>query len=303
MSDLSKMSTQELIALRQRMAGGGAAPRSVPVPMAPAANTRLNTDVANVWSQIESRGVQNVNTNAATGKTVVDTKQAAFDLEGAINARAKGQVVNDQFTDMIRNQLRAVADAKPFVHRRSTGSIGELIGQPGRQAGEGFDLSDLPLVGGMVYGGSDRARLQTNLGTVTSGAKFNMIDVLKERAQASGSAGTGLGATAIPEFQALGQANFNLENLAGGSDEVGRQLGKAEETLLRRYAAVSLPMETVKAMAGMTREQRQQILDASYKAAKKEYAAGFEQPQAAAAPQMDARAAALAELRRRGVIK
>lgn len=270
--------------------------------MAPAANTRLNNDTANTVSTIESRDVGNVNTNANTENTVVSTAQKKFDLEGAINARAKGQIVNDQFTDMIRNQLQAVADAKPFVHRRSTGAIGELIGQPGRQAGEGFDLSDLPLLGGMVYGGSDRARLQTNLGTVTSGAKFNMIDVLKERAQASGSAGTGLGATAIPEFMALGQANFNLENLAGGSAEVGRQLGKAEETLLRRYAAVSLPMETVMAMSKLPKEQRQQILDAAYESAKKEYAAGFKQPQAAA-PQPDARAAAIAELRRRGKMK
>lgn len=273
------------------------------VPMAPAANTRLNNDTANTESQIESRGVQNVNTNAATGKTVVDTQQAKFDLDGAIRARAKGQIVNDQFTDMIRNQLLAVKDAKPFVHRRSTGSIGELIGQPGRQPTEGFDLADLPLLGGMVYGGSDRARLQSNLATVTSGAKFNMIDALKERAQATGSAGTGLGATAIPEFMALGQSNFNLENLAGGPEEVSRQLGKAEDVLLRRYAVMSLPQETIMAMSKMSKEERQRIVDASYQAAKKEYAAGFKPQQAAAAPQMDTRAAALAELRRRGVIK
>jgi hypothetical protein len=273
------------------------------IPMAPAANTRLNNDTANTESQIGSRNVQNVNTEANTGKTLVDTEQAKFDLDGAIRARAKGQVVNDQFTDMLRNQLLAVRDAKPFVHRRSTGSIGELIGQPGRAEGQGFDLSDLPLLGGMVYGGSDRARLQSNLATVTSGAKFNMIDALKERAQATGSAGTGLGATAIPEFMALGQANFNLENLAGGPAEVTRQLGKAEDVLLRRYAVMSLPQETIMAMSKMPKEQRQQIIDASFQAAKKEYAAGFKPPQAAAAPQMDTKAAALAELRRRGVIK
>ena len=271
--------------------------------MAPAANTRLNNDTANTESQIESRGVQNVNTNVNTGKTVVDTQQAKFDLDGAIRARAKGQIVNDQFTDMIRNQLLAVRDAKPFVHRRSTGSIGELIGQPGRQPSEGFDLADLPLLGGMVYGGSDRARLQSNLATVTSGAKFNMIDALKERAQATGSAGTGLGATAIPEFMALGQANFNLENLAGGPEEVSRQLSKAEDVLLRRYAVMSLPQETIMAMSKMPKEQRQQIINASYEAAKKEYAAGFKPQQAAAAPQMDTRAAAIAELRRRGKMK
>lgn len=284
-------------------AGGGAAPRPMGIPMAPNAQVAQNTDVANVGSQIGRRDVENVYTGAATGKTVVDTQQAQFDLDGAIRARAKGQIVNDQFTDMIRNQLLAVKDAKPFVHRRSTGAIGELIGQPGRGEGQGFDLADLPLLGGMVYGGSDRARLQSNLATVTSGAKFNMIDALKERAQATGSTGTGLGATAIPEFMALGQSNFNLENLAGGPEEVTRQLGKAEDVLLRRYAVMSLPQETIMAMSKMPKEERQRIVDASYQAAKKEYAAGFKPQQAAAAPGNDMRAAALAELKRRGVMK
>jgi hypothetical protein len=62
-------------------------------------------------------------------------------------------------------------------------------------------------------------------------------------------------------------------------------------------------MDTVMGMVSLSKEDRRKILDAAYETAKKEYAAGFKPPQAAAAPQMDTKAAALAELRRRGVIK
>jgi hypothetical protein len=268
------------------------------IPMAPAAQTRLNNDTANIGSQIESRGFSNAQAAASTGKTVVDTRQAQLDLENAIRSRAQGTVVNDEFTNMMRNQLLAVQDAKGLTHRRSTGAIGELIGQPGDQGS--YDLADLPLLGGLVYGGSDRSRLQTNTATIKAGARFNMMDMLKQRAQAAGSSGTGLGATAIPEFEALGQANFNLDSLAGGPVEVNRQLGKAEDALLRRYAAATLPLDTVMKMQNMKPEQRQGILAAATDAARKEYEAGFKPPKPVSGPTDAMRAAAIAELKRRG---
>jgi hypothetical protein len=80
------MSDAELMAAIAARRGGGGAARSAPIPMAPAAQTRLNTDVANVDSQIESRGVGNVNTAANTERTAVETqllrqKAAQFGLE------------------------------------------------------------------------------------------------------------------------------------------------------------------------------------------------------------------------------
>jgi hypothetical protein len=278
-------------------------PRAATIPLAPQAQVAQNLDVANTESQIGSRNVQNVNTATNTGKTVVDTERAKFDLNGAIQARARGIIANDDATKTLQNQLLSVRAAKPLVHRRSTGAFGEFIGQPGKSEGESYDVADVPLLGNLIYGGTDRSALQTELPTIRAGEKFNMIELMKKRAQETGSTGTGLGATAIPEFQALGQVNFNLESLAGGPKVVTRQLNKAEEALLRRYAAASLPMDTVMGMVSLSKEDRRKILDAAYETAKKEYAAGFKPPQAAAAPQMDTKAAALAELRRRGVIK
>lgn len=272
------------------------------VPMAPAARTRLDNDTAEAGSRIESRAVGNVNTAANTANTVVSTAQKEFDLEGAIQARARGVIASDDATRTLQNQLLSVRAAKPLVHRRSTGAFGEFIGQPGKSEGESYDVADLPLLGNLIYGGTDRSGLQTELPTIRAGEKFNMIELLKKRAQETGSTGTGLGATALPEFQALGQVNFNLESLAGGPEVVARQLNKAEEALLRRYAAASLPMDTVMGMVSLPKEDRRKILDAAYEAAKKEYAAGFKQP-AAAAPQADMRAAAIAELKRRGKMK
>jgi hypothetical protein len=101
-----------------------------------------------------------------------------------------------------------------------------------------------------------------------------MINVLKERGAAQGAQGTGLGSTAIPEFEALGRVNFNVQPdaLDAGAGFVTGELDKAEETLLRRYAAVTLPSDL---LVGATREQRKALLDASYEQAKREYLGGF----------------------------
>lgn len=272
------------IAARQ---GGGSAPqqrlqvnipnpRAATIPLAPQAQVAQNLDVANVGSQIGSRNVQNVNTAANTANTMVDTQKARLDLDGILRQRARGALVNDEFTNTVRNQLIALQQARGQINDFSTGTVGELIGDKPNAAGEGGSgLAGLPVIGGALYGGTDRSALKTNLATINSGAKFNMIDILKARGGETGSAGTGLGATAIPEFTALGQVNFNLEDLSGGKQEVNRQLNRAEETLLRRYAALSIPSE---ALVNATPEQRKRLLEESYKAAELEYGRGFAPP-------------------------
>lgn len=277
--------TGERIVLRngQWVAAGAPAasvPTMVQVPVPSATAQRNVADIGNINSQITSRGVGDVNTNANTAETVVDTNKKRLELQSALEARARGVVVEDQATQELRNQLQAVRNARQYVNNFSTGSIGALVGDPKNSEGNGGSgLADLPGVGGALYAGTDRAALNAALGTVRSGAKFNMIQTLKERGAAQGSQGTGLGATAIPEFEALGRVNFNLEpdSLAAGSDFVNGELSKAEETLLRRYAAVALPSSV---LVNATPEERKQLLEASYKQAVAEYQNNFQPPAA-----------------------
>ena len=235
-------------------AQSGPAVTRVPAPAQAVAKDNL--DNANTNSQMTSRGVSDVNTNANTGKTVVETTLKQLDLDDALKNRARGVVVEDAATQEVRNQLMAVRNARQYNNEFSTGTVGNVIGA-------------IPLLGG-----TSRDNLEAALGTIRSGAKFNMIQTLKERGAAQGAQGTGLGATAIPEFEALGRVNFNLEPdaLSTNPQFVTGELDKAEETLLRRYAAVTLPSDV---LVGATREQRQALLDASYEQAKREYLGGF----------------------------
>ena len=244
------------------------------IPAAPQAVAQQNSDLANTSSQIGSRAVGDVNTSANTGKTVVETTLKQLDLDDALKNRARGVVVEDAATQEVRNQLMAVRNARQYNNTYSTGTIGGILGRPDRPGAEGTGVAGLPLVGGALYAGTDRASLDAALGTIRSGAKFNMIQTLKERGAAQGAQGTGLGSTAIPEFEALGRVNFNVEPdaLDAGPAFLTGELDKAEETLLRRYAAVTLPSDV---LVGATREQRQQMLEASYQQAKKEYLGGF----------------------------
>ncbi len=264
---------------------GGSAP--LPTATIPAAapneQAKNNADLQNIGSTITSRAVGDVNTNANTNRTVVQTEKDKLDLQSALEARARGVVVEDAATTEIRNQLQAVRNARGYVNNFSTGSIGGLIGRPDNSEGKGgTGLSGLPILGEAIYAGSDRAGLDAALGTLRSAAKFNMIQTLKERGAAQGSQGTGLGATAIPEFEALGRVNFNLEPdaLAAGPDFLKGELSKAEETLLRRYAAVTLPSSV---LVNATPEERKRLLEASYQQAVREYQNNFD-PNAGAAP-------------------
>lgn len=257
-------------------------PRAAAIPMAPQAQQALNLDTAETGSRIESRAVGDVNTAANTDRTRVATAQAQLDLEDTLRKRARGSIVNDEFTNTVRNQLLALKQARGLVNNFSTGTVGELIGDKPNAAGEGGSgLADLPVVGPALYGDTDRSALKQNLAIINAGAKFNMIDVLKQRGAAEGNASTGLGQTAVPEFTALGQTNFNLEDLSGGRNQVNRQLNQAEETLLRRYAALSIPSE---ALVNATPEERKRLLEESYRAAEQEYGRDFEAP-AATPPQ------------------
>jgi hypothetical protein len=245
------------------------------VPLPPATAARNQADLSNTSSQIGSRAVGDVNTAANTDKTLIETNLKGLDYEDAIKNRARGVIVEDAATQEVRNQLLAIRNARQYTNDYSTGTIGGLVGRPDTAEGKGGSgIAGLPLVGGALYAGTDRASLDAALGTIRSGAKFNMIQTLKERGAAMGSAGTGVGQTAVPEFEALGRVNFNVEPdaLNAGPEFLTGELDKAEETLLRRYAAVTLPSE---ALVGATREQRQQMLEASYQKAKEEYMAGF----------------------------
>jgi hypothetical protein len=244
------------------------------VPLPPATAAKNQADLSNTGSQITSRAVGDVNTNANTDKTVLDTKMTGLEYDDALKNRARGVVVEDAATQEVRNQLLAVRNARQYNNAYSTGTIGGLIGRPDRPGAEGSGISGLPVIGGALYAGTDRAGLEAALGTIRSGAKFNMIQTLKERGAAQGAQGTGLGSTAIPEFEALGRVNFNVEPDALDTNPqfLSGELDKAEETLLRRYAAVTLPSDV---LVGATREQRKALLDASYEQAKREYLGGF----------------------------
>jgi hypothetical protein len=244
------------------------------VPLPPATAARNQADLSNTSSQIGSRAVGDVNTNANTGKTVVETTLKQLDLDDALKNRARGVIVEDAATQEVRNQLLAVRNARQYNNEYSTGTIGGLLGRPDRPGAEGSGIAGFPVIGGALYAGTDRAGLEAALGTIRSGAKFNMIQTLKERGAAQGAQGTGLGSTAIPEFEALGRVNFNVEPDALDTNPqfLSGELDKAEETLLRRYAAVTLPSDV---LVGATREQRQALLDASYEQAKREYLGGF----------------------------
>lgn len=244
------------------------------IPAPPQAIAQQNSDLANTNSQIGSRAVGDTNTNANTGKTVVETNLKGLEYDDALKNRARGVVVEDAATQEVRNQLMAVRNARQYNNEYSTGTVGGILGRPDRPGAEGTGVAGLPLVGGALYAGTDRASLDAALGTIRSGAKFNMIQTLKERGAAQGAQGTGLGSTAIPEFEALGRVNFNVEPdaLDAGPEFLTGELDKAEETLLRRYAAVTLPSDV---LVGATREQRQAMLEASYQQAKKEYMGGF----------------------------
>lgn len=272
MQDLSNYSLEELQAMRAASANRGPAVTRVPLPPATAAKNQA--DLSNTGSQITSRGVSDVNTSANTGKTVVETTLKQLDLDDAIKNRARGVIVEDAATQEVRNQLLAVRNARQYNNQYSTGTIGGLLGRPDRDGAEGSGVAGLPVIGGALYAGSDRAGLEAALGTIRSGAQFNMIQTLKERGAAQGAQGTGLGSTAIPEFEALGRVNFNVQPdaLDAGAEFVTGELDKAEETLLRRYAAVTLPSDL---LVGATREQRKALLDASYEQAKREYLGGF----------------------------
>lgn len=226
------------------------------VPLPPATAAKNNADLANTSSQIGSRAVTDTNTQANTTETVVDTEIKKLNLQDEINKRARGVVVEDQATQEVRNQLLAIRNARQFVNNYSTGTVGNIIGA-------------IPLLGG-----TDRDNLEAALGTIRSGAKFNMIQTLKERGAAQGAQGTGLGATAIPEFEALGRVNYNLEPdaLSTSPDFVTGELDKAEETMLRRYAAVTLPSSV---LVNASPEERKALLEASYQQAVKEYQSGF----------------------------
>jgi hypothetical protein len=244
------------------------------VPLPPATAARNQADLSNTSSQIGSRAVSDVNTNANTGKTVLETNLKGLEYDDALKNRARGVIVEDAATQEVRNQLLAVRNARQYNNEYSTGTIGGLLGRPDRPGAEGSGIAGFPVIGGALYAGTDRAGLEAALGTIRSGAKFNMIQTLKERGAAQGAQGTGLGSTAIPEFEALGRVNFNVEPDALDTNPqfVSGELDKAEETLLRRYAAVTLPSDV---LVGATREQRKALLDASYEQAKREYLGGF----------------------------
>lgn len=253
--------------------------KPVVVPYDPSRAVRNNENVSQTSMrdnvQVPNVQASTTNTQANTENTQVKTQLSELDLKSALEARARGVVVQDQATQELRNQLAAVRNARGYVNRFSTGALGDLIGMRDNANGQGgYGLSDLPLVGGAVYGGSDRAGLVGSLGTVRDAAKFNMIQTLKERGAAQGgTASTGLGATSLPEFEALGRVNFNLENdaLSAGPDFVTGELSKAEETLLRRYAALSLPTDV---LMQASPEQRKQLLEESYKRAREELGIG-----------------------------
>lgn len=273
--DLSQMSTEELLRLRQRAQPAAAPqPAARPTTAIPYPTTRRLED-SETGSQTGFRdNVQAPNTQAQTQETLVDIEKKNLDIDSVLRARARGFITDDAFTQAARNQLLSVNRARQNVSRFSTGSVGELIGDKPTTGveGSGSGLAGLPIIGGAVYGDTDRAALRTDLATITSGAKFNFIDILKERAKALGGEGTGLGQTAIPEFTALGQSNFNLEDLSGGPSVVLEQLSKAEDALLRRYAALTLPTD---ALVNATPAQRKALLDAAYEQARREYANGF----------------------------
>ena len=253
--------------------------KPVVVPYDPSRAVRNNENVSQTSMrdnvQVPNVQASTTNTQANTENTQVKTQLSELELKSALEARARGVVVQDQATQELRNQLAAVRNARGYVNPYSTGALGDLIGMRDNANGQGgYGLSDLPLVGGAVYGGSDRAGLIGSLGTVRDAAKFNMIQTLKERGAAQGgTASTGLGATSLPEFEALGRVNFNLENdaLSAGPDFVTGELSKAEETLLRRYAALSLPTDV---LMQASPEQRKQLLEESYKRAREELGIG-----------------------------
>lgn len=253
--------------------------KPVVVPYDPSRAVRNNENVSQTTLRdtVQTPNIQasTTNTQANTENTQVKTQLSELELKSALEARARGVVVQDQATQELRNQLAAVRNARGYVNPYSTGALGDLIGMRDNANGQGgYGLSDLPLVGGAVYGGSDRAGLIGSLGTVRDAAKFNMIQTLKERGAAQGgTASTGLGATSLPEFEALGRVNFNLENdaLSAGPDFVSGELSKAEETLLRRYAALSLPTDV---LMQASPEQRKQLLEESYKRAREELGIG-----------------------------
>lgn len=250
--DLSQLSTEELLRLRRQAQGGSTPLPTVNIPAAaPNEQAKNNADLQNIGSQIGSRVVGDVNTQANTARTNVQTAKDALELQTAQEARAKGTLTNQEMTNQIRNQLAAVGDARRVNNSYSTGTIGNVVGR-------------IPLLGN-----TDRSALETYLGTISAASRLNMIQALKEQGAALGASGTGLGATSIPEFASLGQVNFNLEDaMKAGPDVLAGELNKAEEVLLRRLAAASVDPA---ALANASPEERRKMLADSYAGIVKDY--------------------------------
>ena len=219
---------------------------------------------ANTGSEINNR-------NANTGKTQVDTAKTALDLQTEREMRAQREKYRTEALQQVDTALSAIRNARQYNTPWSTGALGGLVGTTPNGEGEGgTGLAGLPLIGPAVYGGSDRSKLDTNLGIIDSAQRFFFAGNEKEKERANG----GQGASTIPirnyqEFMNLGTTQFNLpKGQEAGQDILGQQLNTAEESFLRRKAGLSIDPA---ALESAKPEERSRMLEAAYQRVKKEY--------------------------------
>jgi hypothetical protein len=279
MADLSQLSTEDLIRLR-RSAAAGAAPQgggtplpTFNVPAPPATSARNNADLANIGSTIGSRDVQNANVSANTTETGLDIADKRLRLQQAEEARAAGENSRRKAMTAVDAGLQAIRGARDYTGTFSTGGIGSFIGKPGRNAEiDSYDLADLPLVGNALYGNTPKSKLDTYLGTVNAGLTYDFLNDIRKEAASSGGGAGGVANTNLAEFLSLGKTQANVfDAQKAGPDVLNEQLNVAQEQLLRRKAALMVP---VSQLVNATPDERKALLDAAYQRALDEYSSG-----------------------------
>jgi hypothetical protein len=281
--DLSRLSTEELMALRQRQlqqaqqAQQPQQPRQaqpLPTTTIPRPVSRQIND-ANNLSQINLRDVQAPNVQANTVETGVDIAKKTFDYENAIRGRARGGLARDKSTRQLQDQLMATGRAEQLVRDGALGTFSSLLGNAEGPGVRATGLGSLPVVGPFLTSGTDRSDLIPILNTLSAGNSVEGFNMIKQIGAESGNPAIG-GNTSEMEFAAFGRTNADLTPdtfLQLSPDAALRQLDTVREALLERYAVESL---IAGGFESLDPADRQKALQMSLDQARREFARGFQ---------------------------
>jgi hypothetical protein len=282
--DLSRLSTEELMALRQRQlqqaqqAQQPQQPRQaqpLPTTTIPRPMSRQIGDAEN-QSQTGFRDtVQTPSVQANTTGTLIDNEKKTFDYENAIRSRARGGLARDKSTRQLQDQLMATGRAEQLVRGGALGTFSSLLGNAGGPGVKAVGLGSLPGVGPFLTSGTDRSDLIPLLNTLSAGNSVEGFNMIKQIGAESGNPAIG-GNTSEMEFAAHGRTNVDLTPdtfLQLSPDAALRQLETAREALLERYAVESL---IAGGFESLDPADRQKALQMSLDQARREFARGFQ---------------------------